>query len=153
LFPDLGPFKVFSTKLCWAHSRLSVANFVAYAGPIQGVQHQNVLGPLKALGSKLYWAHSMFLWPFLGALLGPFKTFGSQFHVLCWAHSRFLAATYGDHAGPIKAFGSTSWIQKWAHSRHSAANSGGLSSAHARLLEAILATEMGPCRIFFCCSI
>ncbi len=49
----LGPFKVFGGKfwnLCWAHSRLLVANFVSCAGPIQGVQHQTVLGPLKAFG-------------------------------------------------------------------------------------------------------
>src|SRR6267378_1775577 len=55
----LGPYKVFSDKflsLCWAHSRLSVANFVSCAGPIQGFWRQlmgTMLGPSRHLAAHL----------------------------------------------------------------------------------------------------
>src|SRR6266404_5796816 len=94
----LGPFKVFGTKmcwahskllaenctgpiqcfcghfwvLCWAHSRLSVANFVSCAGPIQG-----------------FWQQT------LEACHRPMQDFWKQFWQQKWAHAgSFSVAPY-----------------------------------------------------------
>src|SRR6266404_2886329 len=114
----LGPFKVFSTKMCWAHSKLSA---------------ENCTGPIQCFCGHFWvlcWAHSRLSVANFVSCAGPIQGFWRQLMGTMLGPSRLLAAHLGYRNGPIQGiwqqtleachwpmqdFRKQFWQQKWAH--------------------------------------
>src|SRR6266404_77653 len=101
----MGPYYTIGSTLwgqCWAHTRPSVARWVARAGPMQDRQ-------LHALGP----------------VLGPCEFISSILFGLHWAHARPSVACFVASAGPTQDHWQHAGWPGLAHARSSVACCGG----------------------------